>query len=49
MVILTEKGDNIVRELAISYLRHCKSDFYAVNSKVGLLDEYIPFSYKASL
>jgi hypothetical protein len=40
---------HIVRELAISYLRHYKSDFDAVKSKVGLLDEYIPSSYKASL
>ena len=31
-----------MRELAISYLRHYKSDFGAVKSKVGLLDEYIP-------
>ena len=38
-----------LRELAISYLSHYKSDFYAVKSKVGLLDEYIPSSYKASL
>ena len=37
-----------MRELAISYLRHYKSDFEAVKSKVGLLDEYIPSSYKAS-
>ena len=38
-----------VGELAISYLIHYRSDFDAVKSKVGLLDEYIPFSYKASL
>ena len=35
-----------VRELAISYLRHYKSDFDTVKSKVGLLDEYISTSYK---
>ena len=38
-----------VRELAISYLRHYKSDFDTVKSKVGLLDEYISTSYKVSL
>ena len=40
---------HIVRELAISYLRHYKLDFDAVKSKVGLHDEYISTSYKASL
>ena len=30
-----------VRELAISYLIHYRSDFDAVKSKVGLLDEYM--------
>ena len=40
---------HIVRELAISYLRHYKSDFDTVKSKVGLLDEYIPSSSKGSL
>ena len=46
---LYKKVIHKMRELAISYLRHYKSDFYAVKSKVGLLDGYIPFSYKASL
>ena len=40
---------HIVQELAISYLRHYKSDFDAVKGKVGVLDQYIPSSYKASL
>ena len=40
---------HIVRELAISYLRHSKLDFDAVKSKVVLHDEYISTSYKASL
>ena len=34
---------------AISYLIHYRSDFYAVKSKTGVLDEYSPTSYKASL
>ena len=38
-----------VRKLAICYLRHYKSDFDTLKSKVGLLDEYISTSYKASL
>ena len=38
-----------VCELAISHLRHYKSDFYTVKSKVGLLDEYISTSYKVCL
>ena len=35
--------------LAISYLIHYKLDFDAEKRKVGLLDEYISTSYKASL
>ena len=38
-----------VRELAISYLIHYRSDFDAVKSKVGQLYEYSPTSYKAKL
>ena len=38
-----------VWELAISYFSLYRSDYDAVKSKVGLLDQYIPTSYKASL
>ena len=38
-----------VRELAISYLIHYRSDFDAAKSRVGQLYEYSPTSYKAKL
>ena len=38
-----------VRELAISYLIHYRSDFDAVKSKVGQLYEYSPTSYTDKL